>query len=159
MFISFKIILLFALVARASLQDSRLNLGDIKEWEVKNNWKSVEARLMQAEEIIIHYSGLTEASLQQMLSLRMPKLRTLSFGNYHFDVSQPASLFNLHNHQFLTHKLLAAIFTSQYLDQIVELNLIGTNLDDKSWRFLEEMDWRGRSLSVEKLLLGTPTMS
>ena len=104
---------------------------------------------------MIHYSGLTEGTLLKIFSKPLPKLKVLSFGSYHFNAAEPASLFNVHPHQYLTRKLLAAIFINPLIDNLVELNLIGTNIDDNYWDFMDEMDWSGRELRLERLLLGT----
>lgn len=78
----------------------------------------------------------------------MPKLRVLSFGEYHFDGSHPAYSANASYQQFLTPKLLKSIFSSTYFGQLRELNLIGTNIDDRFWNFMSEIDWSVRQVKL-----------
>lgn len=114
-----------------------LDLRTYGEEKIKQEWEVVEKQLEEAEEIVIHYSGLTEGTLLRILSKSLPKLKVLSFGSHHFNAAEPASLFYVHPHQYLTRKLLAAIFSNPFIDNLVELNLIGTNIDDNYWDFMD----------------------
>lgn len=117
-----------------------MELKLFSEERIKEEWSVLELELEAAEEIVVHYSGLSEATLLRIFSEPLPRLRVFSFGSHHFNAAEPASLFNLHPHQYLTRKLLAAIFNNPFMDNLVELNLIGTNIDDNYWDFMDEME-------------------
>lgn len=128
--------LLLVVVMVAVVRAERLELRMYGEERIKEEWEVLERQLEEAEEIVIHYSGLTEGTLLKILSKPLPKLKVLSFGSHHFNAAEPASLFNVHPHQYLTRKLLAAIFNNPFIYNLVELNLIGTNIDDNYWDFM-----------------------
>lgn len=129
--------LLLVVVMVAVVWAEKLELRMYGEEKIKQEWEVLEKILEEAEEIVIHYSGLTESTLLRILSKSLPKLKVLSFGSHHFNAAEPASLFNVHPHQYLTCKLFAAIFNNPFIDNLVELNLIGTNIDDNYWDFMD----------------------